>query len=190
MPEPSTNSYSLLATLEGQHTDTVSCMQFSPCGRYLVTGGDDLRMNVFDCTNEFENILSVTSTASPSAICWNPTKSKCCFVGYSAGAVVYHTFGKDSNEWTATILTFKGFSRIVSLAWGATLAVATERNVCLIKDIKPSELTSQHHLPSMRMLKTRMQVLTASVKPLPYRPLLRITDSLSRGLCVLPLTGV
>ena len=142
MPELSAKPYHLLATLEGQHSDTVACMQFSPCGGYLVTGGDDLKMNVFDCTNKFKNILSITSTSSPSAICWNPTKSKSCFVGYSTGAVVSHTFGKDSEEWAANILLFNGLCRVVALAWGKTLAIATERNVCLIKDIKASGLTS------------------------------------------------
>jgi WD40 repeat protein len=141
MAERNSSSYDLLTTLDGQHDDTIACMQFSPCGEYLVTGGDDLRMNVFDCTNKFTNILSIRSTSPPSAVCWDPTKPKSCFVGYSSGAVVSHTFGNDSEEWAAEILLFNGRCRVVALAWDKVLAVATERSVCLIKDIKASELT-------------------------------------------------
>ena len=141
MTERKANSYSLQATLSSQHDDTIACMQFSPCGKYLVTGGDDLRMNVFDCTSKFGNILSISSTSPASAICWDPTKPKSCFVGYSSGAVVSHTFGNDSKEWAAEILLFNGRCRVVDLAWDKTLAVATERNVCLIKDIRASELS-------------------------------------------------
>ena len=136
-----TNSYELLATLSGQHDDTIACIQFSPCGGYLVTGGDDLRMNVFDCTNRFRNILSIRSTSPASAICWDPTKPKSCFVGYSSGAVVSHTFGDDSEEWAAEILLFNGRCRVVALALDKTLAVATERNVSLIRDVRTGEYT-------------------------------------------------
>jgi WD40 repeat protein len=141
MAERIANPYNLLATLNGQHDDTIACMQFSPCGQYLVTGGDDLRMNIFDCANKFRNILSISSTSPASAICWDPTKPKSCFVGYGSGAVVSHTFGNDSEEWAAEISLFNGRCRVVALAWDKALAVATERNVCLIKDIKASELT-------------------------------------------------
>ena len=140
MTKHSANSYKLLATLSGQHDDTIACMQFSPCGEHLVTGGDDLRMNVFDCTSKFRNILSISSTSPASAICWDPTKPKSCFVGYSGGAVVSHTFGNNSEEWAAEILLFNGRCRVVALAWDKALAIATERNVCLIKDIKAGEL--------------------------------------------------
>lgn len=136
-----THTYRLLATLNGQHSDTVTCIQFSPCGEYLITGGDDLRMNVFDCSNNFKNILSVDSTSPASAICWNPNKPKSCFVGYSGGAVVSHTFGNDLEEWAAEILLFNGRCRVIALAWDKMLAVATERNVFLIKDIKASMST-------------------------------------------------
>ena len=141
MAERNANPYTLLATLDDQHDDTIACMQFSPCGQYLVTGGDDLRMNVFDSTNVFRNILSISSTSPASTICWDPTKPKSCFVGYSSGAVVSHTFGNNSEEWAAEILLFNGRCRVVDLAWDRMLAVATERNVCLIRDIKASELS-------------------------------------------------
>lgn len=141
MAEHNVNPYSLLATLSGQHNDTIACMQFSPCGEYLVTGGDDLRMNVFDCAGRFRNILNISSTSPASAICWDPTKPKSCFVGYSSGAVVSHTFGNDSEEWAAEILLFNGRCRVVALAWDKVLAVATEKNVCLVREIKASELT-------------------------------------------------
>lgn len=134
-----TNSYRLLVTLRGQHGDTIACIQFSPCGGYLVTGGDDLRMNVFDCANNFRNILSISSTSAASAICWNPDKPRSCFVGYSSGAIVSHTFGSDQEEWAAEILLFNGHCRVVALAWDKILAVATERNVFLINDIKAGE---------------------------------------------------
>jgi WD40 repeat protein len=153
MPEPNTNSYNLLATLEGRHKDTIACMQFSPCGAYLVTCGDDLRMNIFDCANEFKNILEIDSTAPPSAICWNPIKPKSFFVGYSVGAVACHKFGDIPEEWASQILVFNGHCRVVALAWDKKLAVATERNVHLIKDIDASELMSLLHLSSMRILK-------------------------------------
>lgn len=133
------NSYRLLVTLNGQHDDTITCMQFSPCGEYLVTGADDLRMNVFDCANNFKNILSISSTSPASAICWDPDRPKTCFMGYSSGAVVSHTFGSGQEEWAAEILLFNGRCRVVALAWDNMLAVATERNVFLINDIKAGE---------------------------------------------------
>ena len=133
------NPYRLLATLDGQHDDTIACMQFSLCGEYLVTGADDLRMNVFDCGNNFKNILSISSTSPASAICWDPNKPRSCFVGYSSGAVVSHTFGNDQEEWAAEILLFNGRCRIVALAWDSVLAIATERNVFLVNDVKASE---------------------------------------------------
>lgn len=133
------NPYRLLATLDGQHDDTIACMQFSPCGEYLVTGADDLRMNVFDCGNNFKNILSISSTSPASAICWDPNKPRSCFVGYSSGAVVSHTFGNDQEEWAAEILLFNGRCRIVALGWDSVLAIATERNVFLVNDVKASE---------------------------------------------------
>ncbi|KAF9790748.1 WD40-repeat-containing domain protein [Thelephora terrestris] len=138
MAHDNSNPYRLLVTLNGQHTDTITCMQFSPCGEYLVTGADDLRMNVFDCADNFKNILSISSTSPASAICWDPEKPRSCFVGYSSGAVVSHTFGKDQEEWAAEILLFNGRCRVVALAWDSMLAVATERNVFLINDIKAS----------------------------------------------------
>ena len=63
MVHDNANSYRLLVTLSDQHDDTIACMQFSPCGEYLVTGADDLQMNVFDCGNNFKNILSISSTS-------------------------------------------------------------------------------------------------------------------------------
>lgn len=134
-------NYRLLATLNGQHNDTIACMQFSPCGEYLVTGGDDLRMNVFHCTDNFKNILSIDSTSPASAICWNPTTPKSCFVGYSGGAIVSHTFGNYQEDWAGEILLFNGRCRVVSLAWDNLLAIATERNVFLIDVTKTGEST-------------------------------------------------
>jgi WD40 repeat protein len=133
------NSYRLLATLNGQHNDTITCMRFSPCGEYLVTGADDLRMNIFDCADNFRRILSISSTSPASAICWDPDKPKSCFVGYSSGAVVSHAFGNNQEEWAAEILLFNGRCRVVALAWGNLLAVTTERNVFLINDMKASK---------------------------------------------------
>lgn len=129
------NGYRLLASLDRQHDDTIACMQFSPCGEYLVTGGDDLRMNVFECANNFKNILSISSTSPASTICWDPTKPKSCLVGYSSGAMVSHTFGNCQEEWAAEILSFNGRCRVVALAWDNVLAVATERNVFVINHI-------------------------------------------------------
>jgi WD40 repeat protein len=139
MARDNANPCHLLATLDDQHDDTIAFMQFSPCGEYLVTGGDDLRMKVFDCANNFENILSVSSTSPASTICWDPNMPKSFFVGYSTGAVVSHTFGNDQDEWAAEILLFNGRCRVVALAWDNMLAVATERNVFLINNIKASE---------------------------------------------------
>lgn len=60
-------------------------------------------------------------------------------MGYSSGAVVSHTFGNDQEDWAAEILLFNGRCRVMSLAWDNVLAVATERNVFLINDIKASK---------------------------------------------------
>ena len=133
------NSTKPYRTLSGQHNDTITCMQFSPCGKYLVTCSDDLRMNIFDCVNDFENILNINSTSPASAICWDPSKTKSFFVGYSTGEIVSHTFGNGQEDWVAEILLFNGRCRIVAMAWDSMLAVATQRNVFLINDIKAGE---------------------------------------------------
>ena len=135
------SSYRLVQSLKGSHHDTINFLSFSPCGRYLVSGGDDNYMVIFDCSDprRCEVTMRVKANSPPSAACWDPTSPISAFVGYGNGGIVRHRIGNKEEGWVPGVLMQNGCGRVVSLAWDAALAVATQSNVYIV-DLASSKL--------------------------------------------------
>lgn len=135
--------YKLVKSLGGFHHDTINFLSFSPCGRYLVSGGDDNYMAIFDCSDprRCEVTMRVKANSPPSAACWDPTTPISAFVGYGNGGIVRHRIGDKEEGWVPGVLMQNGCDRVVSLAWDAALAVATQSNVYIV-DLAASKLTA------------------------------------------------
>lgn len=128
------HTYKLAKALGSSHHDTVNFLSFSPCGRFLASGGDDDYMCVYDCSDprRCEVSLRIKANSQPSAICWNPTTPISVFVGYGNGGVVQHCISKDRGGWLPGVLLQNGPDRIVSLACDQILVVATRSTVYIV----------------------------------------------------------
>lgn len=127
-------SYRLVKALGDFHHDTINFLSFSPCGRFLASGGDDDYMCIYDCSDprNCELSLKIKANSPPSAICWNPTAPISVFVGYGNGAIVKHGVDKEGGGWLPGVLLQNNSDRVVSLAWDQILAVATQSTVYLL----------------------------------------------------------
>ena len=136
MPErPSDKcSYKLAKALGNSHSDTINFLSFSPCGRFLASGGDDNYMCVYDCSDprRCEVALRIKANSQPSAICWNTSLPISVFVGYGNGGVVKHSICYEEGRWLPGVLLQNGSDRVVSLAWDRILAVATQSAVYIV----------------------------------------------------------
>lgn len=136
MPAPPSDKhpYKLAKSLGNCHHDTINFLSFSPCGRFLASGGDDDYMCIYDCSDprHCEVSLRVKANAQPSAVCWNPTTPVSVFVGYGNGGVVKHCIKHDEGGWLPGVLLHNGSDRVVSLAWDRILAVATQSTVYIV----------------------------------------------------------
>ena len=126
--------YKLAKALGNPHRDTINFLSFSPCGRFLASGGDDDYMCIYDCSDprHCEVSLRIKANSPPSAICWNPTTPISVFVGYGNGGVVQHCIDKEEGGWLPGVLLQNGPDRIVSLASDQILVVATQSTVYFV----------------------------------------------------------
>jgi len=129
-----TPHYKLAKALGNSHHDTINFLSFSPCGRFLASGGDDDYMCIYDCSDprHCEVSLRVKANSQPSAVCWNPTAPISVFVGYGNGGVVKHCISHEEGGWLPGVLLHNGSDRVISLAWDRILAVATQSTVYIV----------------------------------------------------------
>ena len=127
-------SYKLAKALGSSHHDTINFLSFSPCGRFLASGGDDNYMCIYDCSDprQCEISLRVKANSQPSAICWHPSTPPSVFIGYGNGGVVKHSINHEEGGWLPGVLLQNGSDRVVSLAWDGILAVATQSTVYIV----------------------------------------------------------
>lgn len=128
-----THHYKLAKSL-AYHHDTINFLSFSPCGRFLASGGDDDYMCIYDCSDprRCELSLRVKANSQPSAICWDPATPISVFIGYGNGGVVKHCIGYEGEAWLPGVILQNSSDRVVSLAWDRNLAVATQSTVYIV----------------------------------------------------------
>ena len=126
--------YKLAKALGDSHHDTINFLSFSPCGRFLASGGDDDYMCIYDCSESrhCEVSLRIKANSQPSAICWNPTTPISVFVGYGNGGIVKHGINQGEDGWLPGVLLQNSPDRVVSLVWDRILAVATQSTVYIV----------------------------------------------------------
>lgn len=147
------SSYKLAKSLGSSHHDTINFLSFSPCGRFLASGGDDNYMCIYDCSDprQCEVSLRVKANSQPSAICWNPSTPVSVFIGYGNGGVVKHCINHEEGRWLPGVLLQNGSDRVVSLAWDGILVVATQSTVYIV-DQDARELRAHSSFLSLNLL--------------------------------------
>ena len=98
-------------------------------------------MTILDCSDprRCEVALRVKANSPPSAVCWDPAAPTSAFVGYGNGGIVRHRADNKEEGWVPGVIMQNGCDRVVSLAWDAALAVATQSNVYIV-DLASSKL--------------------------------------------------
>ncbi|KAH6902218.1 WD40-repeat-containing domain protein [Coprinopsis sp. MPI-PUGE-AT-0042] len=87
-PLKSTPLYKCIATRTDLHRDSVNCLQFSPNGRFLASGGDDRQIVVVAYKDVSSHPLRLLVKERVVALCWTPD-SKGVFVGMADGTLYF-----------------------------------------------------------------------------------------------------
>lgn len=141
-----------LLTFKG-HSKRVSFVSWSPDGKYIVSGGDDKAIHVWEATTG-TSLLTYSGHSRPSAAAWSPDSKR---IASASGGIFG---GNDSvHIWDAItgqpLLTCKGHSSPKwALAWspdGTRIAVGSRNNTIQIFETSGGELVSMYKTPSAVM---------------------------------------
>jgi WD40 repeat protein len=80
-----TPRYKLMVTLH-HHTDTITALQFSPCGSYLASGSDDGVVFIFS-TESWNPVKRFIDVSPVTSLLWHPSFPKTIICGFNSGDI-------------------------------------------------------------------------------------------------------